>query len=236
MRAYAKFHSTCEKRFLGHTVAAGTNAEDSSRAAWCALPSPQRRTIHRQAADPATGDEQPESCVRAARGSRLRRQRRGRARRAGRPWPEPSCSIPKPGEARARDPAFGKLREPVLRLTAFLRAFNATSDSGRYLVGITDDAGISLGQSPLRALGLQLLPPGLRAPGHGPRRGGPRGARDADHACCIRVASWCIHAVRRSLRRRPGTVWTTRPRDVTCRWTSRQNWRSRSTRMSSSSA
>ncbi|MCV5648263.1 DUF1800 family protein, partial [Escherichia coli] len=69
-------------------------------------------------------------------------------------------------EARARDPAFGKLREPVLRLTAFLRAFNATSDSGRYLVGITDDAGTSLGQSPLRAPSVfNFYRPGYVPPG-----------------------------------------------------------------------
>jgi len=60
-------------------------------------------------------------------------------------------------DAEARDPAlagdnrFGKLREPVLRLTAFLRAFGAHSDSGRFLVGVTDDPSRQLGQSPLRS-------------------------------------------------------------------------------------
>jgi uncharacterized protein (DUF1800 family) len=57
----------------------------------------------------------------------------------------------------ARDPAaaigagYGKLREPVLRLTAFLRAYHASSDSGLYLISSTDDPGAQLGQSPLRA-------------------------------------------------------------------------------------
>jgi uncharacterized protein (DUF1800 family) len=46
---------------------------------------------------------------------------------------------------------FGKLREPVLRLTAFLRAFGARSESGRFLVGTTDDPAGQLGQSPLRS-------------------------------------------------------------------------------------
>ena len=32
----------------------------------------------------------------------------------------------------AANPTFGKLKEPILRLTAFLRAFNATANSGRY--------------------------------------------------------------------------------------------------------
>jgi uncharacterized protein (DUF1800 family) len=51
----------------------------------------------------------------------------------------------------AGDPTFGKIREPVLRLTAFLRAYGASSDSGLYLIGPTDDAGSELDQSPLRS-------------------------------------------------------------------------------------
>ncbi len=65
------------------------------------------------------------------------------------------------------DPQFGKVREPVLRITALLRAFKHTSDSMSgalpaaaaagssrtryYDIGITDDAGKSLGQTPLRS-------------------------------------------------------------------------------------
>jgi hypothetical protein len=51
----------------------------------------------------------------------------------------------------AADPQYGKVKEPVLRLTTFLRAFNATSDSGMVLMNITDDPGLSLGQTPLRS-------------------------------------------------------------------------------------
>jgi uncharacterized protein (DUF1800 family) len=49
------------------------------------------------------------------------------------------------------DPTFGKMREPVMRLTAYLRAFDATSDSGRFLIGTTDSVETSLGQTPMRA-------------------------------------------------------------------------------------
>ena len=54
-------------------------------------------------------------------------------------------------EARAASvgPHFGKLREPVLRLTALLRAFNARSDSGQVLMTATDDPATRLGQTPL---------------------------------------------------------------------------------------
>jgi uncharacterized protein (DUF1800 family) len=60
-------------------------------------------------------------------------------------------------DTEARDPAkaatasFGKIKEPVLRLTSFLRAYNATSDSGLYLIGLSDDPGTGLAQSPLRS-------------------------------------------------------------------------------------
>jgi hypothetical protein len=46
---------------------------------------------------------------------------------------------------------FGKLREPVLRLSKALRAFGAVSDSGNWLIANTDDSGTSLGQTPMRS-------------------------------------------------------------------------------------
>lgn len=49
------------------------------------------------------------------------------------------------------DASFGKLREPVLRLSAFLRAFDAKSDSGSWLVGTTDSNTDGLSQTPFRA-------------------------------------------------------------------------------------
>jgi len=46
---------------------------------------------------------------------------------------------------------YGKVREPVLRLTAWLRAFDATSDSGQVLIAPTSDAATALNQTPLSA-------------------------------------------------------------------------------------
>ena len=63
-------------------------------------------------------------------------------------------------------PGFGKLREPVLRLTAALRALGAKSDSGRFLIGTTDDPGSQLGQSPLRSPSVfNFYRPGYVPPG-----------------------------------------------------------------------
>ena len=49
------------------------------------------------------------------------------------------------------DPTFGKLREPILRFTAWGRAFKASSPSDAWAIGNTSDPGTRLGQSPLRS-------------------------------------------------------------------------------------
>ena len=49
-------------------------------------------------------------------------------------------------------PTAGKLTEPLLRLSQMLRAFGATSISGRYTgIGLTDDPATSLGQTAMYA-------------------------------------------------------------------------------------
>jgi len=53
--------------------------------------------------------------------------------------------------ASAANPAFGKQREPILRLAAWARAFKADSASNAWAVGNTSDPGTRLGQSPLRS-------------------------------------------------------------------------------------
>jgi uncharacterized protein (DUF1800 family) len=54
-------------------------------------------------------------------------------------------------ETVANAPEAGKLREPVLRVTSWLRAFDAKSTTGRFLMGQTDDPATSIGQTPMRA-------------------------------------------------------------------------------------
>ena len=69
-------------------------------------------------------------------------------------------------EARLVTPTSGKLREPVLRLSAYLRAFPFTSDTGDYKVGNTDNAGSALGQTPLRSPSVfNFYRPGYVPPG-----------------------------------------------------------------------
>ncbi|MFZ4758632.1 MAG: DUF1800 domain-containing protein [Burkholderiaceae bacterium] len=54
-------------------------------------------------------------------------------------------------DAAAAADTAGKLREPVLRTTAWLRAFDAKSTTGRFLIGVTDDPASSIGQTPMRS-------------------------------------------------------------------------------------
>jgi uncharacterized protein (DUF1800 family) len=69
-------------------------------------------------------------------------------------------------EARQVSDNSGKLREPVLKLAAYLRAFPHSSDTGNWRVGNTDNAATSLGQSPLRSPSVfNFYRPGYVAPG-----------------------------------------------------------------------
>ncbi|MCY7315655.1 MAG: DUF1800 domain-containing protein [Rubrivivax sp.] len=69
-------------------------------------------------------------------------------------------------EARTVSDTSGKVREPVLRLSAFMRAFGAKSDTGNFRVGNTDNPGTQLGQTPLRSPSVfNYYRPGYVAPG-----------------------------------------------------------------------
>jgi hypothetical protein len=69
-------------------------------------------------------------------------------------------------EGRQISDTSGKVREPVLRLSAFLRAFPHRSDTGWYRVGNTDNPATSLGQAPLYAPSVfNFYRPGYVAPG-----------------------------------------------------------------------
>jgi uncharacterized protein (DUF1800 family) len=55
------------------------------------------------------------------------------------------------GDAGLADPAYGKLREPMLRFLGWARAFKATSPSEAWAIGNTSDPGTRFGQSPGRS-------------------------------------------------------------------------------------
>ncbi len=153
MQSYPKFHSTSEKRFLGTVVAAQSAAdpEASLRAALDRLfahpnvgPFIGKQLIQRL----VTSNPSPAYVARVAsafndNGSGARGDMKAVVRAV---LLDPEARDPQPG---ATD--YGKLREPVLRIAHWLRAFGARSASGRFLVGNTDNPNTSLGQTAMRS-------------------------------------------------------------------------------------
>ena len=68
--------------------------------------------------------------------------------------------------AAAASTSFGKLREPVMRLTGWARAFGATSPSGQWTLGNTSESAFGLTQSIGRSPGVfNFFRPGYTPPG-----------------------------------------------------------------------
>lgn len=69
-------------------------------------------------------------------------------------------------QAKAMSSSSGKVREPLLRVSAYLRAFGAVSDTGDYKFGNTDDPATRLGQSAMRSPSVfNFYRPGYVPPG-----------------------------------------------------------------------
>ena len=152
MQGYPQYHSTADKRFLGVTIPANTGPTESLRIALDTLanhpnvgPFFGRQLIQRL----VTSNPTPAYVGRvAAAFNDNGRGVRGDLKAVLR-------AVLLDNEARGADgladPQFGKLREPVLRLAVWARAFKATSTSGGWRIRSTSDASTQLGQTPLRA-------------------------------------------------------------------------------------
>ncbi|MBQ0943111.1 DUF1800 domain-containing protein [Ideonella sp. 4Y16] len=154
MQGYPAFHETQAKSFLGTTVAAQSTAQPSLslRVALDTLanhasvgPFIGRQLIQRLVTShPSPAYVARISAVWANNGAGVRGDLRAVVR-----------AILLDPEARsataAASPGFGKLREPVLRQTALLRALGPKSDSGQVLMEVDDDPASGLGQTPLRS-------------------------------------------------------------------------------------
>ncbi|MBB4842726.1 uncharacterized protein (DUF1800 family) [Paucibacter oligotrophus] len=149
MQGYGQYHSISEKRFLGTVVAAQSKAkpEASLKAALDTLaahpnvgPFIGRQLIQRL----VTSHPSPAYVARVAQafGPSGNMKAMLKAVLLDREAREPAA---------ADANAYGKLREPVLRLTQTLRALESSSDSGAWLIRSTDDPAAQLGQSPLRS-------------------------------------------------------------------------------------
>ena len=165
MRGYPNFHSTEAKAFLGRTIAAQATADPpaSLRDALDTLanhpnvgPFIGRQLIQRLVtSNPSPAYVGAVAAAFADNGSGVRGDMKHVVK-----------TILMHAEARQTSDSAGKVREPVLRLSAFLRAFGFTSDSGEYRVGNTDNPGTSLGQSPMRSPSVfNFYRPGYVPPG-----------------------------------------------------------------------
>ena len=167
MLGYAQYHSTEEKRFLSATIAAQTLSDPagSLRTALDTLaahpnvgPFIGRQLIQRLVtSNPSPTYVTAVSRAWANNGSGVRGDMKAVIK-----------AVLMHPEARARSDTSGKVREPVLKLSAYMRAFPHSSDTGYFRVGNTDNPGTALGQSPMRSPSVfNFYRPGYVAPGTG---------------------------------------------------------------------
>ena len=165
MVAYPAYHSTEAKNFLGVTIAVQTTANpaaslkvalDTLAAHANTGPFIGRQLIQRLVgSNPSPAYVQAVAGVFADNGAGVRGDLKAVVK-----------AVLTHPEAHLISDASGKLREPVLRLAAYLRAFPHTSDTGTWRVGNTDSATASLGQTPLRSPSVfNFYRPGYVAPG-----------------------------------------------------------------------
>ncbi len=145
-------HSTLEARFLGAVVPAGTPGPEALRIALDALfnhpnvgPFFARQMIQRL----VTSNPSPAYIARvAARFNNNGAGVRGDLRAV---WTAILLDDEARSPAGLNAPAFGKLREPMLRFMQWARSFGARSAAGTWKITNLSNASSQLGQSPLRS-------------------------------------------------------------------------------------
>jgi uncharacterized protein (DUF1800 family) len=152
MQSYPKFHSISEKKFLGVTIAAqaAANPEADLKIALDTLfnhpnvgPFIGRQLIQRL----VTSNPSPQYVSRVAAAF----NNSGEGVRGDMKAVIKAILLDPEARNDAETASSGKLREPVVRLGNWMRAFDAKSISGRYLLGSLDDPLSQLGQTPMRS-------------------------------------------------------------------------------------
>ena len=170
MIVVAANHESGAKTFLGTTIPANTDGATSMKLALDAIfahpnvaPFVGKQLIQRLVtSNPSAAYIGRVSAVFENNGSGVRGDLRAVVR-----------AILLDGEARddagaAAPASFGKLREPVMRLTAWARAFGATSPSDAWAIGDTSSTSTRLAESPGRAQSVfNFFRPGYTPPGSG---------------------------------------------------------------------
>lgn len=171
MQGYPKFHSISEKSFLGVTIPAQTTAapEADLKIALDTIfkhpnvgPFIGKQLIQRLVtSNPSPAYVSRVSAAFANNGAGVRGDMKA-VIRAVLLDPEARDA----NGALAQTATYGKIREPVLRLANWLRAFEAKSTSGVFRIGNTDNPAFQLAQSPMRSPSVfNFYRPGYVAPG-----------------------------------------------------------------------
>ncbi len=153
MQAYEQFHSTAQKQFLGVTIPAQTVAATNAdvRIALDTLfnhpnvgPFFGKQIIQRLVtANPSPGYVTRVASVFNNNGAGVRGDLKAVIKAV--------LLDPEARDLANVTARSGKLREPVVRLVQWIRAFNARSNDGRFLLSTTSDPAAQLGQSPMRS-------------------------------------------------------------------------------------
>ncbi|MBL8519579.1 MAG: DUF1800 domain-containing protein [Betaproteobacteria bacterium] len=153
MNAYNQYHSTAQKQFLGVTLPATTvatvNTNNEVRTALDRLfnhanaaPFFSKQLIQKLVtANPTPAYVGRVSAVFANNGSGVRGDMKAVIKAV--------LTDPEALQVRGGFDQFGKLREPVVRFVQWMRAFNARSADGKFLLGTTLDTSTQLAQSPM---------------------------------------------------------------------------------------
>jgi len=151
MKNYPAYHETLEKTFLGVTIPPNTSAEVSLKIALDALfnhpnvgPFIGQQLIQRL----VTSNPSPAYVSRVAakfadNGQGIRGDMKAVIQTV---LLDPEAITPQPANN-----GSGKLREPVIRLANWMRAFNVSSSSGRFEMGDLDNPLDELAQTPMRS-------------------------------------------------------------------------------------
>jgi uncharacterized protein (DUF1800 family) len=152
MQPYAQYHSEAPKTFLGGTCPGGTMPRMTLTCALDRLfmhanvgPFIGRQLIQRLVtSNPSPGYVGRVAAAFADNGQGIRGDMKAVLRQI---LLDPEArNAPAPEDA-----TFGKAREPLLRMTALMRAANAKSASGQFQIHNTDDPATSLGQTAMRS-------------------------------------------------------------------------------------
>jgi uncharacterized protein (DUF1800 family) len=147
MLMYPAYHSTSEKSFLGVTAPAGATGEQDLKLALDTLfnhpnvgPFIGRQLIERLVtSNPSAAYVGRVAAAFADNGAGVRGDMKAIIRAV---LLDPEAMTPG---------TTAKMREPVIRLTNWMRAFNAKASTGLYMIGPLDDPAMGLAESPLRS-------------------------------------------------------------------------------------